>query len=184
MRISRRRLGPAALLTVVLALTACSSDDGGDQPKDDAQHAAALALLDQGVQQFTAGETEAAEATFSQVLELDDAQPVAHYNLGLIAHRSGDERAAEKHYDAALDADDDYGPALYNKAILTENDDLDEAISLYRRAIEAQPEHAPSHMRLGFALVHQGKDGEAETYLQRGLALDPAMAKVEAPNYD
>lgn len=184
---TRRRLVrttvAASLLT--LALTGCTGDDAKDDdaPSSQAQQAAVAALIDQGVTALGNGQNEAAATAFEQALELDDQQVVAQYNLGLIAQQDGNESAAAARYDAALKLDGGYGPALYNRAILWETKDLDKAIALYRKAITAQPEHAPTYMRLGFALVHQGKNDEAAPFLEKGVKLDPAMTKVEAPRY-
>lgn len=173
----------AGLLTALLA--GCSGDDAKPEQaaSSEAQQAAVSALLDQGVSALTRGDIEAATTAFEQALELDDQQVVAQYNLGLIAQQQGNEAAAAARYDAALKIDGNYGPALFNRAILWETKDLDKAISLYRKAITAQPDHAPAYMRLGFALVHQGKNDEAAPFLEKGVKLDPEMTKVEAPSY-
>ena len=39
-------------------------------------------------------------------------------------------------------------------------------------------------MRLGFALVQLGQTDEGETYLAKGVGLDPSMVDVKAPSYD
>ena len=96
---------------------------------------------------------------------------------------AGDTATALEHYDDALAVDAAYGPALYNKGILLETTDLEGSVDLYRRAVEAQPEFAPAHMRLGFALVHLGQTDEGEDHLEKGIELDPSMRDVPAPNY-
>lgn len=180
-----RRLLRGALVAGLLAalLSACSGDEPQEAPSSAAEKAAIAALVDQGVSALNTGNTEVAATAFEQALELDEDQAVAHYNLGLIAQQGGNDAAAAARYDAALKVDGAYGPALYNRAILWETEDLDKAIALYRKAIEAQPDHAPAYMRLGFALVHQGKNDEAAPFLEKGVALDPAMTDVEAPRY-
>lgn len=165
-------------LALAAGLAGCS-----DEPSDD-DRAAAAALVDQGTVQLQQGQTEEAEETFARALRMDADQPLAHYNLGLIDQRANRTEDAAEHYDDALALDADHGPSLYNAGILAEESDLDEAIDLYRRAIEAQPGHAPTYMRLGFALNHLGRTAEAETMLAKGLELDPAMADVEAPRYE
>lgn len=166
-------------LAFALGLTACSSDE----PSED-DRAAAEALVDQGIAQMQQGETEEAEKTLARALRLDADQTLAHYNLGLIDQRANRVDDAAAHYEDALDLAPEHGPSLYNSAILAERTDLEEAVSLYRAAIEAQPEHAASYMRLGFALTHLGRPAEAEPMLAQGLKLDPSMADVEAPRYE
>lgn len=185
-RTRRRPLVRVAVVASLLTLTfgGCTGDDGKDDaPASQAEQAAVTALIDQGVAALGAGNTDAAATAFEQALELDDQQVAAQYNLGLIAQQGGNEAAAEARYDAALKIDEHYGPALYNRAILAETDNLDQAISLYRKAIDAQPDHAPTYMRLGFALVEQGKNDEAAPFLEKGVKLDPTMKDVEAPRY-
>jgi len=122
--------------------------------------------------------------TFENVIGIDPDNVYGHYNLGVIAQDSGQEKAALKEYDAALAADDDFAPALYNKGILTESSDLEAAVDLYQKAVEADPKMAAAFMRLGFALLHLGRTDEGEEALGKGLALDPSMKNVEAPAYD
>jgi tetratricopeptide (TPR) repeat protein len=174
-RPSALRLGVAAL---ALTLVGCSSGSDTDDV------AAAAALVEQGTTQVQNGEPEEAEETFARALRMDSDQALAHYNLGLIDQRANRKGDARKHYEKALAIAPDHGPTLYNSAILTEDDDLDAAIEAYRKAIEAQPEFAPAYMRLGFALAHLGRSAEAEPMLEKGLELDPAMADVQAPNYE
>jgi Tfp pilus assembly protein PilF len=181
--------------SVVLALTTtlaagCSSDEKPDAgakaeaTESATSESASTALVKKGLAELAAGNAAAAEVTFENVLAIDPGNAYAHYNLGVIAQQDGRDEAAMKSYDAALVDDDAFAPALYNKAILTESSDLDAAVELYRRAVDADPEMAAAHMRLGFALVHLGKVKEGEEHLGTGVSLDPSMAEVEAPSYD
>jgi Tfp pilus assembly protein PilF len=187
---ARRLLSAVAALALTGALSTACSGDGSDQPASDPTETAAgstdagEALLQTGLSQLSSGDDEAAQVTFENVLTLDPANVYAHYKLGLIAQHRNDTRQAIKWYDAALAIDDTYAPALYNRAILTESTDLDAAVELYRQSIDADPTFAAAFMRLGFALVHLGKDDEGSTYLEQGIALDPSMVDVEAPSYD
>ncbi len=185
MPLSRARTVLASLL-VVAALGAGCSDDTSDSGKKDQSSAASAVetLVATGVSQLESGDTGAASGTFNSVLALDPENLLAHYNLGLIAQQREDAAAAISHYDQALAANGEYGPALYNKAILLETTDLEGAVELYREAIEAQPEFAPAHMRLGFALVHLDRTDEGEEHLEKGISLDPSMREVAAPDYE
>ena len=171
------RAAPAVLL-LALPLGACS------QSADEDAEAASAALVEQGIAQLTNGEAEKSTETFERALRLDDRQHLAHYNLGVLDQQAERGKDARTHYEEALEVEPGHGPSLYNLAILTESDDLDEAVRLYRDAIEAQPGNAAAHMRLGFALNHLGRTTEAEAMLAQGMKLDPSMAEVEAPSYD
>jgi Tfp pilus assembly protein PilF len=176
----------AALLLTITTVGACSGND--DKSDADAtassQAAAADALVQQGLQQLQAGDTAGAQATFEKVLTVDADNKYAHFNLGVIAQQSGDDDTAMTDYDAAIASDDAFAPALYNKAILTEHTDLEAAVDLYRRTVDADPKMAAAYMRLGFALIHLGKKDEGADYLGQGVSIDPSMADVEAPSYD
>jgi Tfp pilus assembly protein PilF len=175
-----------ATLSLGLGLTAaCSGDEesaDGDTPA--LGDPAVERLLTTGYEQLDAHRTPAARTTFENVLDLDADNVYAHYNLGLIAQAAGQEDAALAEYDAALAVAPEFASALYNKGILTEDEDLDAAVELYRNALESDPEMAAAQMRLGFALEHLGQQAEAQKHLAEGLRLDPAMADVTAPTYD
>ncbi|WP_426245837.1 tetratricopeptide repeat protein [Nocardioides sp. LHG3406-4] len=190
---SLRLLAASAVLALTGTLAAgCSSDGKPDaeasanvQASGSAAPApASAALVKKGLAELAAGDASTAKVTFENVLAIDPDNAYAHYNLGVIAQQDGRDKAAMKSYDAALDNDDAFAPALYNKAILTEGSDLDAAVELYRRAVDADPAMAAAHMRLGFALVHLGKVAEGEEHLGTGVSLDPSMAEVKAPSYD
>jgi Tfp pilus assembly protein PilF len=175
----------SVLLALLLGLAACGGD--GDAKAD--AHASTVAsatttLVQKGLDQLAAGDTDAAKVTFQNVIGLDPGNVYGHYNLGVIAQGAGQDEAAMKEYDAALATSDDFAPALYNKGILTESTDLDAAVALYRKAVAADPKMASAFMRLGFALVHLGKTADGEQALGKGVALDPSMKDVEAPSYD
>lgn len=180
-----RRLAVLLALLGAVGTAACSSDEPASPPSASATSDSAVdALVQNGLDQLGAGDSEAARVTFENVLELDADNVYGHYNLGYLAQQAGDEATARAHYHAALAADGDFAPALYNMAILTEPSDLRTAVDLYRRSIAADPEQAAAHMRLGFALLHLGETEEGEEHLSRGVTLDPSMADVEAPSYD
>lgn len=188
--LSSASLLSVAALAVVLLVGGCSGDDpatpdsSGDNESSSAAAGAADTLVAKGLQQLAAGKDGAAKATFENVLTIDPENLFGWYNLGLIAQRAGDGETAIENYDKALVIQSDYVPALYNKAIQVETRDLDEAIQLYRQVISIDDQVAAAYMRLGFALVHQGKTDEGQDFLAQGIVLDPAMAKIDAPSYD
>ena len=179
-----------AVFALTVLLAGCGDDGSDESPSSDASSSTSAAaddavatLVQSGLDQLAAGDDAAAAGTFENVLDLDPTNVYAHYNLGVIAQGQGDVEGAMAAYDQALASDAEFGPALYNKAYLTEDTDLEEAVAIYRQAVEADPEFAPAFMRLGFALVHLGADAEGAEFLEQGIALDPAMAEVDAPSY-
>jgi Tfp pilus assembly protein PilF len=183
--VPRPTLAVLALLSI-LAVTGCSGDSEGpaSSATSSASPSAADTLVQTALKQLDKGDDAKAKATFENVLELDPDNVFAHYNLGLLAQEAGDDAIAIKQYDAALKTDPKFTSAIYNKGIVMENDDLEAAVKLYRRALAIDPDLAAAHMRLGFALLHLGETDEAEEHLTAGVKLDPSMANVQAPSYD
>ena len=55
-------------------------------------------------------------------------------------------------------------------------DQREEAIALYRRSVEINPDYADAHLHLGTELVNRGSIPEGLPHLHRALALDPESA--------
>jgi len=55
-----------------------------------------------------------------------------------------------------------------------------EAILLFRKAVEIDPNSAPSHWHLGAALAQTGAREEAIRHLQRSIDLDPGNHDARA----
>lgn len=176
-----RRLGSAAGLVLLLALAAgCGEEDssanGPDPVPSSSQDTPTTStLIALGLDQIGQGDAAAARDSFRTVLALDPPNVYAHYNLGYLAQLEGDTATAVAEYTAALDTDGAFAPALYNLAILTEEADIEAAISMYRSAIAAVPDDAGSHYRLGQALAQIGAEAESTTMLQRAFQLDPSL---------
>ena len=59
-----------------------------------------------------------------------------------------------------------------------ERGDLEEAERLWRKALEADPNHAPSQRDMGAARLIQGDTAAAIEHLQAAIRLDPSMARA------
>ncbi|WP_189152277.1 tetratricopeptide repeat protein [Streptomyces lacrimifluminis] len=132
-------------------------------------------LVQAGIRQGENKDFSGARSSFRRALDLDPANKLAWYNLGVIAqenHRTADARAA---YDKALKIDPDFDSALYNKAILLESSDTDKAIALLKRIVGADPRAATAYLHLGQALAKKGRDGEAEDAFGFAVRADPSL---------
>ncbi|MFJ1609956.1 tetratricopeptide repeat protein [Streptomyces sp. NPDC088253] len=137
--------------------------------------AKAEGLLQVGIKQGENKDFPGATRSFRQVLDLDPANKLAWYNLGVIAqhdNRTADARAA---YDHALKIDPDFESALYNKAVLIEPSHTDQAIAILRRIVGADPKAATAYLHLGQALAKKGRDGEAEDAFGRAVRADRSL---------
>jgi tetratricopeptide (TPR) repeat protein len=172
-------------------LAGCSDDDSPttdptSTPTGSAGHQgiklSAEDLAQGGLDRLSEGLPEYAQPLFEEALKVDPYNVVALRNLAELAEAAGDtEKAAD--YSERLDEATRL-QSSFKEAVRLEKTDLDQSIELYRQVLEVNEEWAEAHMRLGFALLHQGKTDEAEKELTRGLQLDPAMADIAAPSYD
>ncbi|MFI6058692.1 tetratricopeptide repeat protein [Streptomyces sp. NPDC051286] len=135
-------------------------------------------LLQAGIKQGGNKDFSGATRSFRQVLDLDPANKLAWYNLGVVAqhdNRTADARAA---YDKALKIDPDFESALYNKAILIGTSDTDQAIEILRHIVGANPKAATAYLHLGQALTKKGRDGEAEDAFGLAVRADPSLRQL------
>jgi tetratricopeptide (TPR) repeat protein len=89
-------------------------------------------------------------------------QAFSHYYLGELEWNNGDRAAARRSYDAALAADPAYLPALAGQAkTLAAAGDVTAALSLYREAVQEQPQ--PAYVvELGELLEASGQNKAAQ----------------------
>jgi tetratricopeptide (TPR) repeat protein len=135
-------------------------------------------LLDQGIVAAQAGKYDEAATTFNNVLLLDPANKYAFYNLALIAQTKSDSATAIANYDKALASDAAYTPAMYNKAILLEASKNDEAIAIYEKIVQINPQASTAWFRLGMAYDRKGDKTKAQAARGEAIKLDPTLAQV------
>jgi len=109
---------------------------------------------------------------------------VSYLNVGSIYNVFGMFEPADNYFNqAALLAptrQDVYWAWAENMAV---RNDIDAAISIYKKAIKVDPEVAMSYYKLSLFYKRHGKDNEAEQYLQLAIehGLLPMFIKKEAP---
>jgi tetratricopeptide (TPR) repeat protein len=110
-----------------------------------------------------------AEPLLTELIEADDNDADAHYNLGLVAHHRNAYNKARSNYLAALRVDEDYADARYNLAILTWNRNVvDEARHHAERFAQAWP-NDPRTLEL-LAMVNPGPTTTAGAEAKQGSA--------------
>jgi tetratricopeptide (TPR) repeat protein len=172
------RLVSCVALGMALALgaTACgggSSGDGSSSTQPDSKKAATA--LDAGLKAHAAGDLTKAAAEYRKVLKYDPKNKYAYYNLALIDAASGNYGLAEEKYRKAIASDPNYEPALFNLAILRTGRDPKEAISLYKRAVAANPKDASAWLNLGLLLRAAGQKAEGNKDVLKAIALNPKL---------
>jgi tetratricopeptide (TPR) repeat protein len=88
-----------------------------------------------------------------------------------------DWKTAQAELDLWLAAHPDDARALFDAGYVADAQNrLDDAASLYRRAVEANPNSFEAHLSLGLLLARQGKLDEARSELVTATGLDPGDA--------
>lgn len=181
----RRRLTQAVACGLLLfpAATACSDDpepeNGSNQGDRGTTNPAAqvVELLNEGIEFAEEEDYGKAREAFERVIELDETNKYAWYNLGVVASAQGEPSEALEHYDRALSTDPEFTSAMYNKAILLEESDPDAAIGIYEQIIELNPEASTSRFRLGMLLADRGDTAAAAENFATAVEMDPDLER-------
>ena len=165
-RTSSRR--GAVLLVVFVSLLALAS--GCDKARNDS-----IALVNQGVRAYNAGEPETASHYFSSAVEVFPQNDLAHYHLGLV-HRY-DHDNLDKARAAFAEA---YRINPYNTdasfqlaTMYFEEGKLDTAQTRIEQTIQGDPQNHQAHYQLGRIMEAKQKYREADTEYRRAITLYP-----------
>lgn len=77
----------------------------------------------------------------SDLLKIDDKNPMGLYRTGLMYAKQGDTKNAEEYFKKALQYNSDLIPAKYNLALIYENNNRDKAKELFIEVLEQDPSH-------------------------------------------
>ena len=131
----------------------------------------------------TAGSTQ--DSASSQEAQTPATQPAAATSQPVSEQVAGAEadlvksdwKAAQAKLESWLAAHPDDARALFDAGYVADAQNrLDDAASLYRRAVEANPQSFLAHLSLGLLLARQNKLNEARPELAAATSLDPADA--------
>ena len=149
-----------------MTLTACDGMSATQRAQSD---------LDAGLQAHIAGDLALAKAKYSDCLRLEATNKACLYNNGLIAQTEGRAAEAENGYRLALLVDPVYAPALYNLALLITPTLPDEAVTVFQRYLEINPDDPDGHYNFGLLLRARGDEAGAVAQLERAHELDPTL---------
>ncbi|MFG1648736.1 tetratricopeptide repeat protein [Micromonospora sp. NPDC049275] len=192
---TRQILGSLACGAVLLTgATGCSEESPGkpqpsnsgnsDKPNGgDNTGAASADLLKLGVEQGQAGKLDEAKATFEKVLDADENNKFAWFNLGFIAQSRNQNDEAISSYDKALAADASYKPALYNKAIALESTEPTKSVDIYRKVVSIDSKASTAYLRLGTLLSQSGDTAGARNAFSTAIRLDKRLASSVPAKY-
>lgn len=130
-------------------------------------------LLRQAVADHQAGELDAAEPIYRQVLSADPDEINALNFLGVLLHQRERTEEGVGLLRRAVELLPENTTAQVNLAnLLLALERSEEAEAIYRSALELEPELSTAHCNLGKALEQQGRDEEAIECFRRAVDLD------------
>ena len=137
------------------------------------------AKFDEGVALARAGDLDAAEAVFNEILTINPGIAGVHRNLGYIHAQRKDWDAAEASYLAALDlrpGEPEFVTALVQ--MYTDSGQEEKAAALMAQAAADNPEDAATQLAQGIFQINEGKLTEAQASFEAALAADPSLAEA------
>ena len=132
-----------------------------------------LPLVNASLAYARLGDNVKAESKLKQALTIDPDSAEANFNMGLLKAGKNDLTGAEKHLRSALKTDPNFPEAAYNLAILVSKENLDESVTLCRKAYELRPRDARYAYTLAFYLRQQGQIDDAIEILQKLVKQQP-----------
>lgn len=132
--------------------------------------------LTRALELHNAGNLAEAELLYQQVLDDDDANQYALYNLGQIAQTRGDLEIAIVYYDRALAVDPQMQSAAYNRAIaLRDVGRVEDSIAAFESLLVANPDSVGILFNLGNLLISQGDVERGTELVNRAVELEPSL---------
>ncbi len=122
---------------------------------------------------FQQGQSSLAMIALEKALQADPGHWKAHNNMALAAVDLGEFELAEAHYRESVAIEPQ--PAIYNDLgfVLERQGLVSEAVEMYLKAIELNPQSAAAQFNLASSLARRGDFAGAETHFRAALALNP-----------
>jgi tetratricopeptide (TPR) repeat protein len=137
-------------------------------------------LLTLASRNHQAGNLQAAEQLFLQILQADASHAEAHFQLGNIALRQRKPVEAASFYRRALEIRQDDAEAHCNLGLaFAAQGKLEEAVDQFREALRLNPKSAEAHNNLGVSLRSLGKSDEAMDCFQSAIGANPGFAEAQ-----
>lgn len=114
-------------------------------------------------------------ALFEHALSVDDANHLAHTNLGAALGRDGSVEEGLAHYARALDLE----PETYAlRDLLERQADVSRDLERYRAELETDPGSATAHYNLGATLWRRGVPAQAIPHFERATEIAPGFIEA------
>ncbi|MDJ0851755.1 MAG: tetratricopeptide repeat protein [Myxococcota bacterium] len=123
---------------------------------------------------FQQGKSQEAVVALEKAVAVDPKHWKSHNNLALASIDIGELELAEAHYRESLAIEPQ--PQVYNDLgfVLERQGMGDEAVEMYRRSLELEPESASAHYNLAAYLSRRGDHAAAERHFRAALAQKPS----------
>ncbi|OGU10230.1 MAG: glycosyl transferase [Geobacteraceae bacterium GWC2_58_44] len=130
---------------------------------------AAIQSLSKGV------EHQLAVSALEKHLERYPDHAIAHNDLAAVSYQLGEKEKAVSHYRAAVRLSPDEATYQKNLAdmLYIETGEVDEAIAIYLELLKSSPRDVETLLNLGIISDGVGQAGEAESFFQRALEIEP-----------
>ncbi len=111
---------------------------------------------------------------FTHALEVVEANPVVHNNLGVIYLNEGDCNRAVAHFHRALEVRPRYADALYNLGLCAfKAGNRQEAARYFDEALKEAPQSERAHVYLGFIQLENRQPASASDHFRQALRIRP-----------
>jgi tetratricopeptide (TPR) repeat protein len=139
-----------------------------------------MSLLVSGYNHLKAGEFDAAESMFFQLLRSDPAVFDTLHLMGVSCRHNGKPQQAIRYLRTACDINPGNASAWLNLGnALQDVRELDSAAQCYANALALDAALAAAHINLGNVRLLQGRAGDALAAFRRAQALAPEHADVQ-----
>jgi len=164
-----------ALLVVTLGFATTAATPSCDTRRTDS-----LRALAQGMDHYRQGRQTQALKSFTEAVNIDDGNDLAHYYTGLLAfHQFQDLGTARKHLKKALDLDPSQAEYQYQYAAILQSDGQAEAaVPFLQAALERNPKHGQAYYRMGIGQRAKGQLRPAAQSLAQAIELSPRFDKA------
>lgn len=134
----------------------------------------AAALCNEGVQQFTDGNSPSAIQLYQEALLYDDTNPDIHYNMGKALASINETMKALQHFETAITLHPQDIGSYYEMAVLQDEKGLvQEAVANYEKVLELDPANLNATFGLGTLYGLEGNMDKAIQYLTASVTLNP-----------
>jgi tetratricopeptide (TPR) repeat protein len=135
--------------------------------------------LERGNELAEKGDYDGAMAEYQKVLKIDERNPLAHYNLGIIYKRKGLYISAVEEFKAALEGLPNYFKAYNNLAnVYFEREYYDDAVKYYNKCLAIKPNFADAHWNAALAYEKKGEKTRAIRHFRKFMELSDAPTYV------